>query len=316
MARPSKDNMLELTYIRKKSVFHDASPFLKIAWLLSILIISVLFEHPIILFIIFLSSLLMAAISNIFIEWSKVMKLVVYFVPFVILFNLIVNANGETVLWQLSFKIPIFGVLNITLEELVFSLTMCIRMAVILGAFAVLNLTTDPDDLLSAITKLKLPYRSVVVTSLSTKFVPVLFSDLNNVQEAQRSRGVDFSKGKLEDRIKKYGAMFFPLLSKSLDRSVQIAEAMETRGFGRYSKRSFYKDVKISISDAFLIVVSIAPLIVSLYMASQGIGIFKFYQRIDPLIKSNTEAYFFVAILFLQIILLPLLKIKGLMTYD
>ena len=104
-----------------------------------------------------------------------------------------------------TFKIPIFGILNITLEELMFSLTMCIRLAVILGAFAVLNLTTDPDDLLSAITKLKLPYRSVVVTSLSTKFVPVLFSDLNNIQEAQRSRGVDFLKANSKRELRIWG---------------------------------------------------------------------------------------------------------------
>ena len=308
--------MLELTYKRKRSLFHDASPFLKISWLLSILLISIIFEHPIILFVIFLSSFFMALISKIFIEWARVMKLVVFFIPFVILFNLIVNANGETVLWQLPFRIPIFGMLNITLEELAFSLTMCIRIAAILGAFAVLNLTTDPDDLLCAVTKLRLPYRSVVVTSLSTKFVPVLFSDLKNVQEAQRSRGVDFSKGTPKERVKKYGAIFFPLLSKSLDRSVQIAEAMESRGFGRYEKRSFYKDTKISLSDIFLIVVSIAPLIISLYMVSQGIGVFKFYQRIDPLIKSDSEAYYIISILLFQVFLLPLLKIKGLMTYD
>ena len=89
MAKPSKDNMLKLTYIRKKSVFHNASPFLKITWILSILMISVIFEHPIILFIIFLSPLLMAAISKIFNEWSKVMKLVVYFfhLPFCLIYS-------------------------------------------------------------------------------------------------------------------------------------------------------------------------------------------------------------------------------------
>ena len=179
-----------------------------------------------------------------------------------------------------------------------------------------MNLTTDPDDLLTAVTKLKLPYRSVVVSSLSTKFVPVLFSDLNNIRDAQRSRGVDFSKGGLKERTKKYGAVFFPLLSKSLDRSVQIAEAMETRGFGRYERRSFYKEVNISLSDIILIIVSIAPLLISIYMAFSGIGTFKFYQRIDPLIKSSLEASFIMAILTVEVFLLPLLKIRGLMTYD
>jgi len=316
MAKPSRDKMLELVYKRKRSIFHDSSPFLKMAWLFSIVMISVLFEHPIILFILFLSSFLVALVSKVFSDWAKVMKLVVFFVPFVIVFNMVVNANGETVLWQFPFRIPLFGILNITAEELLFSLTMCIRIAAILGAFTVLNLTTDPDDLLIALTKLRFPYRSVVVTSLSTKFVPVMLSDLKNIQDAQRSRGVDFSKGKIIERIKKYGAVFFPLLSKSLDRSVQIAEAMETRGFGRYEKRSFYKDTRISKSDIFLIFVSLLPLAISLYMVSQGIGAFKFYQRIDPLIKSSSEAFFILIILCLEAFLIPLLKIRGLMVYD
>jgi energy-coupling factor transport system permease protein len=308
--------MLELVYKRKRSIFHDASPFLKITWLVSILLISMIFEHPVILSVLFISSLFAALSSNVFKDWLSVMRLVLFFVPFVILFNMIVNANGETVLWQLPFMIPIFGILNITLEELLFSLTMCIRLAAILGAFALMNLTTDPDELLIAVTKLKLPYRSVVVSSLSTKFVPVLFSDLNNIRDAQRSRGVDFSKGGLRKRIKKYGAVFFPLLSKSLDRSVQIAEAMETRGFGRYEKRSFYKDAKLSASDILLIAVAVAPFLIALYMAFSGIGSFRFYQRIDPLIKSSSEAFFIIVMLASEIFLLPLLKLKGVMAYD
>lgn len=308
--------MLELTYKRKRSVFHDSSAFFKLTWLFSIIIISIIFEHPIILFILFLSTLSIAVISKIFSEWKNVMKLIIFFTPFVFLFNIVVNANGETVLWQLNYIIPIFGILNVTLEQLAFSLTMVIRLAAILGAFAVLNLTADPDDLLAAVTKLKMPYRSVVVTSLSTKFIPTLFSDLNNIHEAQKSRGVDFSNGTLRERIKKYGAVFFPLLSKGLDRSVQIAESMETRGFGRYKNRSFYKDTKISSSDLIMIIVSLAPLILSIYMISQGIGSFRFYQSIDPLIKTSSEAFYIASILVVQILLLPLLKIKGMITYD
>jgi energy-coupling factor transport system permease protein len=308
--------MLELVYKKKRSVFHDASPFLKISWLLSILLTSIIFDHPVILSVLLLSSFLAALASKVFREWAGVMRLALFFVPFVVLFNVVVNANGETVLWQLPFMIPVFGILNVTLEELLFSLTMSIRISAILGAFSVMNLTTDPDELLTAVTKLKLPYRSVVVSSLSTKFVPVLFSDLNNIRDAQRSRGVDFSKGGVRERTRKYGAVFFPLLSKSLDRSVQIAEAMEARGFGRYEKRSFYRELNISPSDIILIIVAIAPLLISLYMAFSGIGAFKFYQRIDPLIRSSSEASFILAILLVEVFLLPLLKIRGMMAYD
>ena len=88
--------MIELVYKKKRSVFHDASPFLKISWLLSILLTSIIFEHPIILSVLLLSSFLVALASKVFREWAGVMRLALFFVPFVVLFNMIVNANGET----------------------------------------------------------------------------------------------------------------------------------------------------------------------------------------------------------------------------
>jgi len=51
-------------------------------------------------------------------------------------------------------------------------------------------------------------------------------------------------------------------------------------------------------------------------MAFSGIGAFKFYKRIDPLIRSSSEASFILAILLVEVFLLPLLKIRGMMAYD
>jgi len=47
----------------------------------------------------------------------------------------------------------------------------------------VLTLTIHPDDLMLAMIKLKLPYKSVLVTSLATRFVPTLVDDVERITD-------------------------------------------------------------------------------------------------------------------------------------
>lgn len=308
--------MVSLLYKFKNSPFHKCSPFIKILWLLTVVIVSILFEHPLILLTLFISSFLFAVLSKITKEWIGFLKLAVLFFPFIILFNVIVNGNGETILWQAPFTLPAFGRFNITLEEIMFALTMCIRLGAILGAFTVINLTTNPDDLMRAVTKLKFPYKSTMITTLTTKFVPILLRDFNDIVDVQRSRGVDFNNTKMKEKIINYAIIFFPLLSKSLERSFQLAESMESRAFGRFQKRTYFNEIKISPSEYMIMGIILLPLLMSAYMLTKGQGSFIFYQKIDPLIKSSSEIRDILILFLLEVIVIPVLLFKWRISYD
>jgi energy-coupling factor transport system permease protein len=69
--------------------------------------------------------------------------------------------------------------------------------------------------------------RSVLAVALATRLVPALERDAAGLVEALRGRGVE------PEGLRGRARLVSPLLAGSLERSINLAEAMEARGFGR-----------------------------------------------------------------------------------
>ncbi len=297
-------------YVDKDTAIHKLNPFPKMAWVTSILILSLIFNHPIYLLLLFLSTLLMVFAAKIFYEWKAFMKFVLWIGLMILIMNIVVSHHGEHVLYKAPLKMPIMGNPKITLEAFAFGVGMCLRILTIISAFTIFNFTVHPDDLMLASIKLKIPYKSVLVTSVSTRFIPTLMDDLETITDVQRSRGLELDKGKLLDRIKNRLPILIPLLSNSMDRAIQLAESMESRGFGSGKGRTFYKDISFNKFDYFLSVSGISPLIIGVYIRWAGYGNYQYYPRLDPILVSKGEFSILLCLAFLlsMVILLPFLR--------
>jgi energy-coupling factor transport system permease protein len=69
--------------------------------------------------------------------------------------------------------------------------------------------------------------RSVLAVALATRLVPTLQRDASGLVEALRGRGVRV------EGPRGYARLASPLLAGSLERGLDLAEAMEARGYGR-----------------------------------------------------------------------------------
>ena len=116
----------------------------------------------------------------------------------VFLLSPFVSHTGYHLLWE-GPKIPVLGFLDVTSEEIAAGGVQALRLAAVGLAFAAYALLLDLDRLLQA-----------------AGFV-----------EALRGRGVEV-RG-LRGRAR----LLSPLVAGSLERSLNLAEAMEARGFGR-----------------------------------------------------------------------------------
>jgi len=116
--------------------------------------------------------------------------------------------------------IPVLGRLDVTTEELRNGLFQALRLVAVGLAFAVYALLLDHDRLLASAGWAR---RSTLAVALATRLVPVLERDARDLQLALRGRGVEL------------GAVrrLSPLLAGSLERGLNLAEAMEARGYGR-----------------------------------------------------------------------------------
>jgi energy-coupling factor transport system permease protein len=141
----------------------------------------------------------------------------------VFLLSPFVSHTGYHLLWE-GPKIPVLGFLDVTSEELAAGGVQALRFAAVGLAFAAYALLLDLDRLLQAAGFAR---RSVLAVGLATRLVPTLERDAAGFVEALRGRGVE-ARG-LRGRAR----LLSPLLAGSLERSLNLAEAMEARGFGR-----------------------------------------------------------------------------------
>jgi energy-coupling factor transport system permease protein len=134
-----------------------------------------------------------------------------------------VETIGTHVLWS-GPTIPVLGTLDVTSEELAGGAFQALRLFAVSLSFAAYALLLDHDRLLQAAGWAR---RSALAAGLATRLVPTLERDAAGLVEALRGRGVEVSG--LRGRAR----LISPLLAGSLERGLNLAEAMEARGFGR-----------------------------------------------------------------------------------
>jgi energy-coupling factor transport system permease protein len=141
----------------------------------------------------------------------------------VVLLTPFVETIGSHPLWT-GPTVPVLGQLDVTREELRNGLFQGLRLTAVALAFSAYALVLDHDRLVQAAGFAR---RSVLTIALATRLVPTLERDAAGLVEGLRGRGVEVTG--LRGRAR----LLSPLLSGSLERALNLAEAMEARGYGR-----------------------------------------------------------------------------------
>ena len=139
------------------------------------------------------------------------------------LFSPLVARYGGVVYWE-GPEVPVIGQLDVTSEELSEALFQSLRLIAVGLAFAAYALLLDLDGLLLAGGRMR---RSVLAVALATRLVPTLERDAAGYVEALRGRGLEV------EGVRGRARLISPLVAGSLERSLNLAESMEARGFGR-----------------------------------------------------------------------------------
>jgi energy-coupling factor transport system permease protein len=308
--------MPELSYRDKDTVIHRLSPLVKLAWGGGLVVLSLIFSHPIYILILFLSIIPLVWLAGVGREWASTLKFTLWLGLAIIVINALLSYHGDHVLLTAPFRLPAVGQPVITLEAIAYGAVMALKLVVIISVFSLVNLTVHPDDIMAVLLKMRLPYKSVLVTSLSTRFVPCFVEDVGRIGDGYRTRGVQLDAGGWFKRLKNRARMTTALLSNSLDRAVQVAEAMEARAFGSGQKRVFYKDINISRLDAVALGVGILPLAAGIAVRASGYGDYQYYPSFSAIGFGGWGWIWPTIILLLLVFIVPLAFIKRRVELD
>jgi energy-coupling factor transport system permease protein len=98
------------------------------------------------------------------------------------------------------------------------------------------------------------------------RFVPVLAEEAQTIMDAQKARGLELEKGSLLKRIRNYVPVLIPLIVSAIRRSLELAEAMESRAWGASKKRTNLYALKLHKGDFALLAISIVILVAAVYI--------------------------------------------------
>lgn len=198
---------------------------------------------------------------------------------FVIIFLLVVNClippKDST---AIAFNI---GSLPIYWDAILQSLKIILRLVLMISLSMVLTATTKPLELtyalewyLTPLKIIKFPAHEVAMTiSIALRFIPTILGEVERIMKAQSSRGVDFKHGKLSSRFKAIISLIIPLFISAFQRSEELADAMEARGYDPKQKRTRYRKLHFHISDLFSFLLSGGLMAIAIVISVKGLSL-------------------------------------------
>ncbi|MCW4017459.1 MAG: energy-coupling factor transporter transmembrane protein EcfT [Candidatus Bathyarchaeota archaeon] len=241
----------DLKFRKVYSPIHNLDPRMKFIYVIAVFLAAILFSSIIPLLILFAMQIPFVLIAKVQKQWLRSLRGALFLAVFIF----VVNIAG-------NFFTQGFTVTAANLEN---AAAMTLRFVVLVESFSVFFLTTSPDHLGLALEQSHVPYEFSFAFTTAVRFVPVLAEEAQTIMDAQKARGLELEKGNFLKRIRNYVPVLIPLIVSAIRRSLELAEAMESRAWGATKKRTNLYALKLHKGDYVLLAIIIGLLIVTIY---------------------------------------------------
>jgi energy-coupling factor transport system permease protein len=208
---------------RRSSPLHAARAGIAAAWCITLGLVALSFEHPLLLATMLAVTLAAAAAARVAREVGRALAWSVPLALAIAVVNAIVVRDGITVVFR-GPAMPGIGRLDITAEALAYGGMLAMRAVVIFASAALLAAVVDPDELLRGVRRRSL--RAGVTAALATHLIGVLARDGRRLSDAQRT--LTGGPATTATRI----GVVRAVAAGALDRATDVAATLEVRGFG------------------------------------------------------------------------------------
>lgn len=205
-------------------------------------------------------AVVMAVAFSSHIDRALIRKLFAVMLPFTVVMILIQglwSPIGQTVLMTLPAWVPfIGGKLALHWEGLVFGVMVAFRLLTPIFALPLVVMTTDVNDLVVGLVRLRVPYKVAFIFSITLRFVPFIFTEIGAITEAQRLRGLAIEKMNFFRRIPIFASMLVPLILGSLLKAQTLEIVLQSKAFSGSPQRTFLNEngVKLRPVDYALLI--------------------------------------------------------------
>jgi energy-coupling factor transport system permease protein len=254
-----------LFYLPLNSPFFSINPVSKVAILVSLGILALLYVNVFFQLILMAATvlLLLAAKTSLRRIWKFILVVAFTTVFFALSFIFLSQIPGRVtyITWPWGFYV--------TDATIVTWLAQSLRFQVMALASMLFFSTTRDSDIVDALRFLRLPYNAAFMTALTLRSCTMFLDDWRTINEAMTSKGVDLKKGSVIQRVKKQLFIIWPMMFVMFSRVKDIAFSIESRGYGSFKNPTKFRVIAWNKADIFVLAVSagsIISLVIYLYV--------------------------------------------------
>jgi energy-coupling factor transport system permease protein len=239
-----------LKFRKVYSPIHNLDPRIKFVYVCAIFVVAIIFWELIPLIVLFIMQIPFVLLAGVKRQWLRSMRGAAFL---------------ATIIFLTNFVVAYFGARGI-LESAESAAAMTLRFIVLVESFSIFFLTTSPDHLGLALEQTHIPYEFCFAFTTAVRFVPVLAEEAQTIMDAQKARGLELERGNFLKRIRNYIPILIPLIVSAIRRSLELAEAMESRAWGATKNRTNLYVLKMHRGDLVLIAITIGILMTAIYI--------------------------------------------------
>jgi energy-coupling factor transport system permease protein len=195
-----------------------------------------------------LAMLAFAAYSRLLSESLQQLKLIIAMSVIFILITIITIPNGDILGYIIPQGVPVIGgLIPVTTGGLTIGLVLTLRFMVLIFAFQLFLISTQPRDLVHTMEKVGLPIDYILMFIIALRFIPTLQIEGQRIHEAQLARGFNPGTG-FVGKIRSVAPIAIPLVSNALLRSNVLGLTIDMRGY-RTGKRTHVRERVLAMRD-------------------------------------------------------------------
>ncbi len=209
-----------MSYRRRPSALHAARAAAGCTYCIALAIAALALSNPIVLGAVTVAIVLATLCAGVGRELPRAIALAFTIAILLVVINALVTRDGLTVIARLG-HLPILGRTDVTLEATAYGGILGLRGIALILCAALYSMAVDPDEVLKLFRRVS--FRSALTATLATRLVPLLARDARRLADAQRCR-----PGRPPSRIQ----LLRVATTGMLDRALDVAAALEVRGYG------------------------------------------------------------------------------------
>lgn len=182
------------------------------------------------------------------------------------------HLTGQTelsALFTLPGWLPVMGGRALSAEGLLYGVNVLMKSMTFLLVVPLVVFTTQVDNLVVGLVKMRVPYKLAFVLSSTLRFFPLFFAEIQAVKETQRLRGYAMEEMSAAERVRTYAKIAVPVILGAMFRAQQLEVVLQAKAFSGRGKRTYLHESVLRGGEWLVIALSAIMLLLGSMIAAK-----------------------------------------------